>query len=131
MIRDVGEALGARAIETVGRAMSRAQERRGLTADLLVSDDAYLAVFDAPGAKERDVQARYEDGAVLVRVDRFREHRQGFEMLFPGRGLSLEGRVELPPEASVDAEGAAATITDSGTLQVRVPRADGDTTAEA
>lgn len=131
MIRDVGERLGTKAMETVGRTMARAQEQRGLAADLLASDEAYLAVFDAPGVEGRDVQARYEDGAILVRVDRFREPREGFEMRFPGRGLSLDGRVELPEDAAVDADGATARLTDSGTLHVRVPRADTDPTADA
>jgi HSP20 family protein len=129
VIRDVGERLGTKAMETVGRAMARAQERRGLAVDLLASDEAYLAVFDAPGAETADVQARYEDGAVLVRVDRFREHREGFEMRFPGRGLALDGRVELPPEAAVDADGATATVRDNGTVYVRVPRADEESSA--
>lgn len=124
MIHGVGEAVGNRVFETVGRAMARTQQRRGLGVDLLESDDAYLAVFDAPGALGTDVQARYEDGAVLVRVDRFRDHREGFEMRFPGRGLALDGRVELPPDADVDPAGATATLKDNGTLHVRVPKAD-------
>ena len=131
MIRDVGETLGSKAMEAVGRAMARTQEHGGLGVDLLTSEDAYLAVFDAPGAQGEDVQARYEDGAVLVRIDRFREHREGFEMRFPGRGLSLDGRVELPDDADVDPDSATATLADNGTLQVRVPRTDDPTTADA
>ena len=131
MIRDVGETLGSKAMEAVGRAMARTQEHSGLGVDLLTSEDAYLAVFDAPGAQGEDVQARYEDGAVLVRIDRFREHREGFEMRFPGRGLSLDGRVELPDDADVDPDGATATLADNGTLQVRGPRADDPAAADA
>lgn len=131
MIRDVGETLGSKAMEAIGRAMARTQERGGLGVDLLASGDAYLAVFDAPGAQSEDVQARYEDGAVLVRIDRFREHREGFEMRFPGRGLSLDGRVELPDDTTVEPDGATATLGDNGTLRVRVPRADDAATAEA
>jgi len=130
VIRDVGETLGSKAMEAVGRAMARTQERGGLGVDLLASEDAYLAVFDAPGAQSEDVQARYEDGALLVRIDRFREHREGFEMRFPGRGLSLDGRVELPEDAAVDPDGATATLTDNGTLQVRVPTVDDTGTAD-
>ncbi len=131
MIRDVGETLGSKAMEAFGRAMARTQEHGGLGVDLLTSEDAYLAVFDAPGAQGEDVQARYEDGAVLVRIDRFREHREGFEMRFPGRGLSLDGRVELPDDADVDPDSATATLADNGTLQVRVPRTDDPATADA
>ena len=129
MIREVGEAVGERATEVVGRAMGRAQESRELPVDLLVSEDAYLAVFDAPGTKGDDVQARYEDGAVLVRVDRFREHRERFEMRFPGRGLALDGRVELPADADLNPEEATATLRENGTLYVRVPRVGDQDTA--
>ena len=123
MIRDIGEAVGNTVLETAGRAAARTQERRNLGVDLLESDDAYLAVFDTPGAPGSDIQARYEDGTIIVRVDRFRDHREGFEMRFPGRGLALDGRVELPPEASVNPAGATATARDNGTLHVRVPKA--------
>lgn len=123
-IRDIGESLGSTVLESVGRAMGRAQERTSLPVDLLESDDAYLAVFDAPGATGRDVQVQYHDGAVEVRIDRFRGFYEGFEMRYPGRGLALDGRVELPADARVDAEAATATLTDDGTLQVRVPKVD-------
>jgi HSP20 family molecular chaperone IbpA len=111
-------------LENVGRAMGRAQERTPLPVDLLESEDAYLAVFDAPGAESGDVQVQYLDGAVEVRIDRFRGFHADFEMLYPGRGLSLDGRVELPEDAMVDADGATATLTDNGTLQVRVPKVE-------
>jgi HSP20 family molecular chaperone IbpA len=130
VIRDVGEAVGERAVEAVGRAMGRAQESRELPVDLLASESAYLAVFDAPGAEGNDVRARYEDGAVLVRVDRFREHREGFEMRFPGRGLALDGRVELPADTDLDPEGATATLRENGTLYVRVPKAENPDASE-
>jgi HSP20 family molecular chaperone IbpA len=126
MIRELGESIGNTVVETVGRAVGRAQESRPLPVDLLESDDAYLAVFDAPGATASDVQVRFEDGEIQVRVDRFRDFHEGFEMRFPGRGLALDGHVELP-EASVDPGGATATLSDNGTLQVRVPKVDGET----
>ena len=121
-IRDIGESVGNSVVERVGRAMSRAQERTPLPVDLLESEDAYLAVFDAPGARTTDVQVQYNDGAVEVRIDRFRGFHEGFEMRYPGRGLSLDGRVELPDDARVDAEAATATLQDNGTLHVRVPK---------
>ncbi len=123
MIREVGESLGSTVVETVGRAVGRAQERRPLPVDLLESDDAFLAVFDAPGVESTDVQVRFEDRAILVRVDRFREFHEGFEMQFPGRGLSLDGQVELPDGAAVDPEAATATLRENGTLHVRLPKA--------
>ena len=121
-IRDIGESVGNSVVERVGRAMSRAQERTPLPVDLLESENAYLAVFDAPGTQTTGVQVQYDDGAVEVRIDRFRGFHEGFEMRYPGRGLSLDGRVELPDDARVDAEAATATLQDNGTLHVRVPK---------
>lgn len=122
ILRDIGESLGNAVIENVGRAVGRAQEETPLPVDLLESEDAYLAVFDAPGAAGTDVQVQYRDGAVEVRVDRFREFYEGFEMRYPGRGLALDGRVELPPGAEVDAAEATATLQRNGTLHVRLPK---------
>jgi HSP20 family protein len=122
VLRDIGESLGNAVLENVGRAMGRAQERSPLPVDLLESDEAYLAVFDAPGVEAADVQVQYSEGVVEVRVDRFRGFHEGFEMRYPGRGLSLDGRVELPPDARVDPGAASATLRDGGTLEVRVPR---------
>ncbi|WP_459192562.1 Hsp20/alpha crystallin family protein [Halosimplex sp. J119] len=121
-IRHIGESLGNAVLENVGRAMGRAQERTPLPVDLLESEDVYLAVFDAPGARGSDVQVQYDDGAVEVRIDRFRGFHEGFEMRYPGRGLALDGRVELPEHARVDAKAASATLRDNGTLEVRIPK---------
>jgi len=121
-IRDIGESVGNTVMQRVGRAMGRAQERTPLPVDLLESEDAYLAVFDAPGATSTDVQVQYRDGAVEVRIDRFRGFHEGFDMRYPGRGLSLDGSVELPDDARVDPEAATATLQENGTLHVRVPK---------
>jgi HSP20 family molecular chaperone IbpA len=121
-IRDIGRSVGSAVLQRIGRAASKVQESKPLPVDLLESDDAYLVVFDAPGATGSDVQVRYADGAVHVRIDRFRDFYEGFDMLFPGRGLSLDGQAELPVDAVVDAEAATATLTEHGTLRVRVPK---------
>lgn len=121
-IRELGESIGNAVVESVGRAVSKAQERRPLPVDLLESEDAYLAVFDAPGATASDVQVRFEDAEVAVRVDRFREFREGFEMRFPGRGLALDGHLELPAGAAVEVSEATATLNDNGSLEVRIPK---------
>jgi len=123
-LREVGETLSNAVLENVGRAMGRAQERTPLAVDLLESDDAYLAVFDTPGASSSDVQVRFTDRTVEIRVDRFRDFYEGFEMRVPGRGLSLDGSVTLPEGPPVDAGGATATLHDNGTLHVTVPKAD-------
>jgi HSP20 family molecular chaperone IbpA len=122
MIRELGETIGNTVVESVGRAVGRTQEQRPLPADLLESDDAYLVVFDAPGVDGADVQVRFEDETVFVRLDRFRDFHEGFEMRFPGRGLSLDGDVTLPADALVDPTEATATLKDNGTLQVRIPK---------
>lgn len=121
-IRKLGRSVGDAVLEGIGRAASRVQETTGLQADVLEDDEAYLVVFDTPGAARRDIQVRYSDGAVMVRVDRFREHREGFEMKFPGRGVSFDGRVSLPDDALVDAQKAEATLRENGTLHVRLPK---------
>jgi HSP20 family molecular chaperone IbpA len=123
-LREFGESAAKSVLERVGRGVGRVQERKPLPYDLLESDDAYLVVFDAPGAQRSDVQVRFLDGEVQVRIDRFRDFYEGFEMRFPGRGLSLDGAAELPDDAAVDAAEATATLTESGTLRVRIPKDD-------
>lgn len=131
MIREVGESIGRAVLDGIGRAASRVQERTSLPVDLLESDEAFLAVFDAPGAAASDVEVRFEDDALHVHVDRFREYHDGFEMRFPGRGLALDGVATLPEGAEVDPDRANATITDEGTLEVLVPKVDAtDETAD-
>ncbi|ERH05662.1 MAG: molecular chaperone, small heat shock protein [Halonotius sp. J07HN4] len=113
-------------LESVGRGVGKVQERKPLSADLLESDDAYLVVFDAPGANKEDVQVRFVDGELEVRIDRYRAFHEGYEMRFPGRGLTLSGSVTLPDVASVTGASTTpeATLTPEGTLQVRIPKAE-------
>ena len=124
MIRDVGASIGRVVLDGIGRAASRFQERKSLPADLLESEEAYLAVFDGPGATAADVSVRFEDDTLSVDVDRFREFHDGYEMRFPGRGLALGGDVSLPDGASVDADSAEATLTRHGTLEVLIPKTE-------
>jgi HSP20 family molecular chaperone IbpA len=121
-LKEFGESAARSVLERIGRGVSRVQERKPLPYDLLESDDAYLVVFDAPGVQRSDVQVRFLDGEVQVRVDRFRDFHEGFEMRFPGRGLSLDGTAELPDDAAVDARGATATLAANGTLRVEIPK---------
>lgn len=130
--RSLRGSVGDVVLKRVGRAASRVQEETPLAVDVLESDDEYLVVFDAPGANASDVQVSYADGDVRVRVDRFREFHEGFDMRFPGRGLSLDGRAELPEDAVVDAARARATLRDDGTLHVVLPKeSDGGTDQSA
>jgi HSP20 family protein len=120
--RELAEAVGGAVLKRVGRAASRMQEESPLPVDVLESDDEYLVVFDAPGASAQDVQVNFEGDEVRVRVERFREFREGFEMVFPGRGLTLEGRAKLPEDAVVDAEHGRAELNENGTLSVFLPK---------
>lgn len=128
MIRDVGTSVSRTIMESVGRAVSRVQERRPLPVDLLESEDAYLAIFDAPGTMSSDIQVRYDKQDIVVQIDRFREFHDGFDLQFPGRGLSLDGSVTLPEDAVVEPAEATATLKQDGTLHVVVPKAQPDTT---
>lgn len=123
MIREVGESIGRAVLDGIGRAASRVQERKGIPADLLENDDAYLAVFDAPGATAEDVDVYFEDNRLQISIDRVRDFHDGYEMRFPGRGLTLAGEVTLPEDAEVKAKSADATLRGNGTLEVLVPKA--------
>lgn len=130
-MRGVGESVGSAVLGTLGRVMARTQETRGLPVDVLESDDAFLAIFDAPGAHSSDVRVRFEHNTIFVELDRFRTETEGYEMTYPGRGLALDGQATLPEDASVDPSGASATLKTDGTLQVRLQKADGDTDESA
>jgi HSP20 family molecular chaperone IbpA len=121
-LKEFGESAAREVLEKIGRGVSKVQERKPLAYDLLESDDAYLVVFDAPGATRSDIQVRFVDSEVQVRIDRFRDFYEEFDMRFPGRGLSLDGSAELPEDAAVDAESAGATLKSNGTLHVTIPK---------
>jgi len=130
-LRDVSKTVTNAVLKRIGRTRARMQEKRPLPVDVLESDAAYLVVFDAPGTRASDVQVRYVDGEVRVRIDRFRDFYDGFETVIPGRGLALDGRTPLPEDAAVDPNAATATLTDRGTLEIEVPKVDGGPTSAA
>jgi len=129
-LREFTESIGGSVVENVGRVVGRAQERTPLPVDLLESEDAYLAVFDAPGATGSDVQVRLDGRRLEVRIDRFRTYHEGFDMRFPGRGETLDGHVRLPDGPSLDGDAANATLQGNGTLHVRVPKEGEDDTVD-
>ncbi|MFC4246759.1 Hsp20/alpha crystallin family protein [Natribaculum luteum] len=120
--RDVSRSVGSKLYRQIGRASSHVQEHRSLPVDVLENDDAYLVVFDAPGAEKEDVQVRYLDATVKIRIDRFREFYEGFDMRFPGRGMALDGEAELPDDAVVDPDAGTARLTEHGTLNIEIPK---------
>jgi HSP20 family protein len=125
-VREFAESVGEAVLRRMGRAASRVQEESPIPVDVLESDDQYLVVFDVPGATASDVQVNYSGNDVRVRVERFREYRDGYDMVFPGRGLSLDGHAELPADAIVNAQEARAELRDDGTLHVSLPKAAGE-----
>jgi HSP20 family molecular chaperone IbpA len=121
-MRDLFRPFETATLDAMGRTAARIQEERGLPADVYEGDEEFLVLVDAPGAEPADVQTRYVDGRVEVRVDRFRAFHEGFELRYPGRGLSLSGEIPLPRDATVDPDGASATLGDDGTLRIRLPK---------
>lgn len=93
-----------------------------LTADIYERPDDFWICLDAPGVEEGDVQVRYVDDAVLVRMDRFRPPREDVELTVSGRAVGFDGRVEIPTDAPVAAEQATATLRTDGTLVVELPK---------
>jgi HSP20 family molecular chaperone IbpA len=126
MFKQLGERVESAVLEGIGRSSARWQEKSPLKVDLLESDDAFLAVFDAPGTRREDVEVRFDEHTLFVRVDRFREFYDEYDMRLPGRGLSLDGSVDLPADTEVDAREADATITQNGTLRVHIPKTASD-----
>lgn len=122
MIRKFGRTARNAVLESVGRAASQYQERKPLPVDLLEGDDDYLAVFDAPGVAPNDVDVRFDRDTIHVELERFRKFHEGFEVRAPGRGMTLTGSVTLPDDAAVDATTANAVLTETGTLEVHVPK---------
>lgn len=94
-----------------------------LPADLFETADAVIAIFDAPGVNQSDVQLKVAGQELYVRIDRFRTARPDYEMRLPERSMGADGRVALPAGITVDPAGAEATLTQRGTLRVRIPKA--------
>ncbi|MGQ3411659.1 Hsp20/alpha crystallin family protein [Natrinema sp. LN54] len=121
-LKDLGKSVGSALYRQVGRANGRVQNHRSLPVDILENDTSYRIVFDAPGAEPDDVQVRYLEGNIKIRIDRFRQFHEGYEMRFPGRGMSLNGEAELPTDAVVDPDAGTARLSETGTLSVELPK---------
>ncbi|SIS06980.1 Hsp20/alpha crystallin family protein [Natronorubrum thiooxidans] len=121
-LSDLRKSVGNTLYRQIGRAHSQVQEHRSLPVDILENETSYQVVFDAPGVEPDDVQVRYLEGTVKIRLNRFRQFRDSYEMRFPGRGLELDGEAELPDDAVVDPDAGTATLTETGTLRIDIPK---------
>ncbi|ELY60803.1 Hsp20/alpha crystallin family protein [Natronolimnohabitans innermongolicus] len=119
---DLRKSIGDALYRQVGRASGHVQSHRSLPVDVLENETAYQVVFDAPGVEPDDVQVRYLEGTVKIRLERFREYRDRYEIRFPGRGMELDGEADLPEDAIVDPDAGTATLTESGTLRIDIPK---------
>lgn len=111
------------------RVATTVQDRRLLPADLLEGDQAFMAIFDAPGATPGDVRVSFEDGVLGVRIGRSRGRPTEFELRRSGRSIALEGRVELPADARVDPDRATARLTERGILEIELPKTTVDSSS--
>ena len=123
-IRSVGSQVWDTLVENLGRVAGRVQEARPLAVDLYETDTTYIALFDAPGIAREDIQVAYEEDAIAVRMERFRDLREGYDMRFPGRGVQFEGAVPVPTDVPTDPKNATATLLDAGVLEVSIPKAE-------
>lgn len=123
-LKNIGQSVGNVVYQQVGRVSSYTQRHRSLPYDVLEDDASYLVVFDTPGGTAEELQVRFVEGSVAVRIDRDRELRDGFEMRFPGRAMTLEGEANLPADAVVDPDSGTARLTEDGTLVVEIPKTD-------
>ncbi|THE66152.1 Hsp20/alpha crystallin family protein [Salinadaptatus halalkaliphilus] len=128
---DLKRSVGDTLYRQIGRANGHLQTYRSLPVDVLENDTSYLVVFDAPGAEPDDVQVRYLEGSVRIRIRRFRQFRDRFELRFPGRGMTLEGEVDLPTDATVDPDAGTAKLTETGTLRIEIPKEGADTGSDS
>lgn len=131
---EFGKAIGESLTRGLGRLAGRLKAEAPVDVDVLESDEEILLVLDAPGADADDVQVRYETGDVVVNIDRRRANRPGYEMQFPGRAMSIQGRATVPRDVAIDADRARARLRDDGTLYVFLPKTTaegGDEPAEA
>ncbi len=121
-LKNVTDSISNTLYRQVGRASSQVQKNRSLPVDILENETSYLVIFDAPGAEKEDIQVRYLGGTVKVRIDRFRAYHEGFEMRFPGRSMAIDGEADLPDDAVVSPDAATARLTDTGTLNIEIPK---------
>jgi Molecular chaperone (small heat shock protein) len=119
-VLEAGRELLERGLERAGRGVSRMQEMGEIPADLLESDAEYHLLVDAAGASAEDVAVRAVGRTVTVEIDRFRSFDPDYILRYPGRGMQLSTSVELP--AAIDPDGAEATVDQTGTLSVRIPK---------
>lgn len=112
----------------VRRGLARLKDRRGaigsIDVDVLDTPETFVLHADAPGVTEDDVQVRYVEGDVYLRIERFRPAYEGYDLVVDGRVMSFDGRISLPEDASVDPDLAEATLNGDGTLHITIPKVE-------
>jgi HSP20 family molecular chaperone IbpA len=90
-------------------------------ADGLESGDAYLLVFDLPGATPETVDARIEGQRLRIEARRSKDLPTEFRYLREDRPLFLDVEVPLWAFRDVDPTGIEGTL-DRGVLELRLPK---------
>lgn len=96
--------------------------------DVFEGTDSYVIDVDAPGVSESDIQLRYIDTDVYIRMDRYRPARTEYEFVTGNRPMRFEGTISLPHDAVVDPTDANATLRSNGTLRIHLPKGSSDDT---
>ena len=102
--------------------LSRNSTTGTVEGDVYEESDSYEIEVDAPGVADADIQLRYVDTAIHIRMDRFRAARDGYELVIGSRPMRFEGKIMLPMDAGVDPEQASATLRANGTLRISLPK---------
>ena len=86
--------------------------------DLLEGDDAYLVVFDVPGASPATVDVEVRDGALYLETRREERFPDDYEYVEENRNHDRELRIGLPSDVGTEIE----TVVERGVVEVRLPK---------
>lgn len=88
-------------------------------ADLLEGEDAYVLVIDLPGTTAETVDARVENGKLVIEARREKAVPPEFQYVSEERSLFLDAELPLPPDAT--GSGAEGTV-ERGVLELHLPK---------
>lgn len=110
----------SRAMSTVRDALRSLP--RGVFADFLESDDAYLFVIDVPGASAETTDVRVTESTIRIEARRDKDVPDGFVFAREDRPVFLDVTIPLPLEARSD--GSSASVS-HGVLEITIPKTGG------